>query len=235
MLWEKYAGWSPYHYSVNNPIMLLDPNGKEYYCNNTGNLLNRNISNTNDLSVILVNASGEHNIGEIGGTIDISNILPNMLQENSEAAKDMGIVGYFWAVKPGGKWDYKANKKTIFGVAWGLRKTGNTNFNSGSILFKDASDIGNYNAGYTGTKAGVPVIMQLYLAGMGETAKDFLSEGNYGAGLAETAKDFSKGRFSATGTQLFNMQYGLPPYGDETDDFIWNTRGMIDAENNKEK
>jgi RHS repeat-associated protein len=27
VLWEKYAGWSPYHYTRNNPINRLDENG----------------------------------------------------------------------------------------------------------------------------------------------------------------------------------------------------------------
>jgi hypothetical protein len=26
-LWEKYYGWTPYQYSMNNPISLLDENG----------------------------------------------------------------------------------------------------------------------------------------------------------------------------------------------------------------
>ena len=29
VLWEKYAGWSPYHYCGNNPISRVDWNGKE--------------------------------------------------------------------------------------------------------------------------------------------------------------------------------------------------------------
>ena len=26
-LWEKYYGWTPYHYSANNPVSFLDPSG----------------------------------------------------------------------------------------------------------------------------------------------------------------------------------------------------------------
>lgn len=29
--------------------------------------------------------------------------------------------------------------------------------------------------------------------------------------------------------QVFQMQFLLPPFGDEIDDFYWNTRGMLDA------
>ncbi len=27
-LWEKYYAWSPYQYSMNNPVSLMDENGK---------------------------------------------------------------------------------------------------------------------------------------------------------------------------------------------------------------
>jgi hypothetical protein len=28
-MWEKYYGWTPYHYSANNPVSFLDPGGEE--------------------------------------------------------------------------------------------------------------------------------------------------------------------------------------------------------------
>jgi hypothetical protein len=30
-MWEKYYGWTPYQYSVNNPVSFLDPGGMELY------------------------------------------------------------------------------------------------------------------------------------------------------------------------------------------------------------
>ncbi len=29
-LWEKYYAWSPYQYSMNNPVSLADYDGKEF-------------------------------------------------------------------------------------------------------------------------------------------------------------------------------------------------------------
>ncbi len=30
-LWEKYIGWTPYHYCGNNPVMSVDPSGLNWF------------------------------------------------------------------------------------------------------------------------------------------------------------------------------------------------------------
>jgi RHS repeat-associated protein len=38
-LWEKYYGWTPYHYCRNNPLMAVDPSGFADYINDKGLLI----------------------------------------------------------------------------------------------------------------------------------------------------------------------------------------------------
>ena len=49
-LCEKYYSVSPYAYCNNNPVMLVDPDGREWYTNNNGTLLwNPQVHSQNDL------------------------------------------------------------------------------------------------------------------------------------------------------------------------------------------
>ena len=91
--------------------------------------------------------------------------ISNLPFKGNEAA----WVGMVYTNKP---WDYKNNSSTIFGVAWEFDKNANngfkTSFRSTFTTFNNAADFGNYNAGYTGTYAGVPQQIQFSLAGMGK-------------------------------------------------------------------
>ena len=114
------------------------------------------------------------------------------------------------------KWDYKDNTSTIFGVAWAFDaaqnkitgKDDHTNF-----LYKgfsingvfNAADVGNYAAGYTGTHVGLYNIVQ-----------------QLGAGYVERDKQ---------GASFDPSVYLHSPYGDRPTDYLWNTKGMNDAQN----
>ena len=119
-------------------------------------------------------------------------------------------------VLPDGPWDYKNNTWTIFGVAWaydmdGMNQNPNatfTTFNS-SLGDMNAADFGNYNAGYTGTYAGVPEMKQYWWAGMGEIAKQ--------RSLVDMIIRYDE------------IQNNRPPYGDQMRDFLFNVQGMADA------
>jgi len=211
----------------NNPIWFSDPLGDTIIVGKNGDVSRADRDKDDNLVDNLVFTQGENgilnSIGELGAEIDVSEIFPNIMQENKEEAKELGILGWAWNVKPEGKWDYKANKNTIFGLAWSetLKKqkinpdAKHTSFRTEGFTFQDASDVGNYNAGFTGSwtynGGGIYPVLQVV-----------------GAGFVETLKDFSNGDFHDAfnqTNQLFGMP-PLPPFGDEVDDFFWNTFGM---------
>ena len=173
-------------------------------------------------------SAGGRKIGELGGSINLNGIMRNKLTQSALEAVGMDIGSYFWAVRPGGKWDLKANENTIFGRAWAYdtKNKTNTTFSFGNYSGMNAADVGNYHAGYTGR-------FTYYGAGM---PYDLLQ---WGAGAAETFKSVTEGRFNDAGVQSI-MLFGVggvvgpfKPYGDRPRDFQLNTQGMIDADNDK--
>jgi hypothetical protein len=168
-------------------------------------------------------------IGELGGNIDITEIYSSILSDHSSEAEsgfdyyiDNGdtyirpnatSVLKMWVdlVKQGGDWDLKNNKSTIFGVAWAFDHSSKkgakkTNFIAKNIA-GNAADFGNHHAGYTGTKAGIPLLMQKVGAGMVEQLK---------------MKNLLKTLFTTT-------QFFTAPYGDRQRDYRYNTLGMNHA------
>ena len=123
--------------------------------------------------------------------------------------RQQGVGQWVAQVLPGSDWDLKSNKSTIFGVAWAFDKLKpiKTSFTSVDFTFSNAADFGNFHAGYTGTYANVSKIAQYRLAGLGEVAK-----------------------FHDVFERLFQLNYNIPPYGDQPIDFMWNTRGMNAAD-----
>jgi hypothetical protein len=160
--------------------------------------------------------------GELGGELDVSSIYSNILKKHGAEAeghfgKDPAVLSnWVKRVKQGGDWDLKNNKKTIFGVAWAFDHSSKggqnkTNFVSNGME-GNAADFGNHHAGYTGTKAGIPEIMQKVGAGVIEQLK----MGNY--------NNFNPVN-SWTGPNLFFS----PPYHDRQRDYEYNTLGMKHA------
>lgn len=179
-----------------------------------GNII---MSTKGSRDIYLADGKGVNNIGKMGGHIDASGFIPNLLAENKARAQKMSEKDWLGHVFIYMEWDYKNNKNTIFGVVWqydlDARQADpdyiNTVFKTKERDYDDAAQFGNFNAGYTGTYAGVPVFRQYMYAGMGEIAK----HRSLGDVVRRTAE----------------IELQLPPYGDEWNDYRWNTRGMESA------
>jgi len=223
---------SQYAAFANNPIFYTDPFGDTTVVANNGDVSRKDVNDDGSLVDNLVFLQGEDGltpIGEFGKEINIDEILPNMLSEHKEEAEELSIFEWAGRVQQDGEWDLKNTREsnrpgeteTIFGVAWNfdLQKSnsGNakTKFRTSDYLFLNAADVGNYNAGWTGTHTGIPMWLQ-----------------KVGAGHVEQLKqDFH-------GTMWNPIQYTEKVlldkfWGDRPADYRWNVQGMSDAESEK--
>ena len=244
---SQFPELSPYNTMNNNPILNDDLKGAKpnsIHLDEKGKvLLNKN---DGDNSVFVhkggtsesvtktytaaSHSAGGEKIGELGGKIDLNGILNNILQDhrsqmvNTPAPKSSWVELVLPGELPGlHPWDLKANKKTIFGLAWafdldkaqdGKPHTAFT-FSYNNLLdfeFSSAADVNNFHAGYTGMYANVSVSVQRFFAGAGEKAKN--------------AKDLD-------GKNFWGNSVLTPPFGDKKVDYYWNKMGMVAGDYDK--
>jgi RHS repeat-associated protein len=198
-----------------------------YVCDDRGNIIQ---NGNNDNSVTMLQGSKSTKLGVLGGTIDATVIIDNILSDNKKTAKNIGtqilpvrIVGWAAMVYTNQIWDYKNRGagssfgSTIFGVAWSFDygKEFQTAFQATFALFHNAADFGNYHAGYTGIYAGVPEMTQFTAAGYGEVNKPH-----------DGSDDYNN---RSRAVRLKEIALKIAPYGDQWEDYMWNKKGMFDA------
>ena len=231
---EDYSFQSPYAYATNNPVLLRDILGmgvESTHIDEYGNVIaeyddgddgvyvyesgtTQKQINFDRVSTGMTGGLGLY-IGDLGGELDISSFFGNKLDVSAVLASVMSISEWVSEVKKHGNWDLKNNKTTIFGVAWNFDKTnsGFTKFKFGDISFEHAADVGNFHAGFTGAKAGIPANLQFVGAGVieqlkkGTFLKGFVPDFRYPPGKARS--------------------YFSPPYNDRTEDYIMNRKGIL--------
>ena len=191
--------WNAYAYGPGNPINGVDPNGLEWYVDETGHMLAGPPLSYEDQSVHL--GYGGPKIGELGGVIDISIPFQNLIDQNFDFAG--AIVNPFTfkeLVQAGGDWDLKNNPNYIY--SWKAAPYTSQTFSfNGQIM--ENQDVGNFHYGAVG--------QNLWFA----SRKTLLQQ----AGKAQIRDGTSRPEWQRNGSNY-------PPYGDDPRDQGWIIQGF---------
>ena len=226
---------TPYAYTNNNPINLIDPTGMEsesIHIDKYGNIL-KNVNDGDNGVYIHQNATtksdidkvynknntsaGGRKIGEIGGKLDINEIYTNTLNENIKESK--GVYSPFTFrnyVKTNGKWDLKNNKNTVYG----LTNDGKTQFLfNGQTM--ESQDIGNHHFGVVALAYGL------------FPSEEFILEkaGEYQIKSGTSKPEWQ--RYKIEKIFWIEKKTILPPYGDDPRDQQWIKAGFKYYKNRK--
>jgi RHS repeat-associated protein len=181
-MWEKYPGISPFCYTLQNPINVVDPDGRSTYVlsndDGTYRVVGGNLDDK-DLNIYLLSTgkNGELVKTSIGLSTSITSfydsdnsqwrgtINPN---DNSgkefldNFVKDNPEIGYYMDnAKKGEKYDFKRTNgtdKDIYGDNINDRYRGMPvqTQKDGTVVYTSARDVGNIAAGYIAGLYGIP-------------------------------------------------------------------------------
>jgi len=205
------VGISDYATFANNPIWFKDPLGDTIIVNNTGGITR------NDKTDNLVFMSDNRKLtllGELGGKINANTIYKNLLEQNAKEAKEIwNPYTFYMIVKNEGKWDYKMDMNSIFGL-------GNDEKTQFSFQGKEmeSQDIGNHHFGVVGKAYGLfPETFMLQRAGINQMERE-TSRPEWQKYKVTTT--YGRFGFGSTVIKVTNYEM-LPPYGDDPRNQEW--------------
>ena len=209
---------SDYACFANNPIWFTDILGDSSVVNNKGGIVHYDPKDKDKR--VFAQLDGKLNlIGTLGGKIDANKIYTNLLKENNEEAEDIYSPWTFKDnVKTKGKWDYKKDKNSIFG----LGNDGKTKF-----LFKgnemESQDIGNHHFGAVAKAYGLFPSEEFILKQAGEyQIKSGTSKKEWQPKITITKDQYIEHGMKIKVTEVVK----LPPYGDDPRDRKWIKSGF---------
>gem|GEM_PF-1773382 len=209
---------SNYATFANNPIWFTDVLGDSSVVNNKGGILHYDPKDKDKR--VFAQLDGKLSlIGVLGGKIDANKIYTNLLKENTEEAEEIYNPWTFKAyVTTNGKWDYKNEKTSIFG----LGNDGKTKF-----LFKgnemESQDIGNHHFGAVAKAYGMFPSEDFVLRQAGEfQIKSGTSKKEWQPTIQVTREQTIEHGMRIKVTEIIK----LPPYGDDPRDAKWIKAGF---------
>jgi hypothetical protein len=238
-------GESAYLTFSGNPVWLNDPLGDSSVFDHMGKTIHYD-KDDKDKRVFMLKDNKLKLLGNIGGTVDVNEIVRNIISANTPIAQQSSEGGWVLRVLPKAIWDYKNNKSTIFGVIWS-----EDNDAAGTVKLAEPIEPFKYQGStfwglYSNGKIGAGTLITeqrtkfLYKSYTFNGAADF---GNYHAGFMGSQQGLTRGtqywwagmgeviKFHPnTMDRILQIVTGESPVGDQPVDHMWNKQGMADAE-----
>jgi hypothetical protein len=216
---------SDYACLANNPIWFTDVLGDSSVVNSTGGVLHHDPKDK-DKRVFALLDGKLRQIGTLGGKIDANEIYSNLLRENTKEAEEMYNPWTFRDnVKTKGKWDYKNDKNSVFGLG-----------NDGKTMFvyrgseMESQDIGNHHFGAV-AKAYAPFLSEEFVL---RKAGEYQIKSGTSKKAWQPVMLVIREEYIEHGIKLKVAEtVKLPPYGDDPRDQKWIKAGFLYYINSK--